>query len=166
MLKTIVNATVLSLVLAMPAHAFGLKSLAGDSGALDAVSSLGALSSLGDLSGLSDNPLVSTLTSKTDTSTAESAAGSGLLLALAGSTLNSEQSSELSGLIPGYSQLTDLVPSGTSLDSLNSVMSAADTLGIDKSTITKYIPTILEFVSKQGGSSGLMDSLSSLWGAK
>lgn len=172
MLKTAINITVLSLVLALPAHAFGLKQLDNlDSKenslkSLDSLSTMDALGSLGSMDGLSalaDNPLVSALTEQTDSGVEQSAMGSGLLLAMAGSSLSDAQGSELSSLVPGYSDLTTLIPAGSSISDMSSVLKVADTLGIDATTMMKYAPIVLKYLSNQGASSQLTDSLGSLW---
>ena len=85
------------------------------------------------------------------------------MLALAQGELSSSQDSELSQLIPGYdalesSGLSSLITNNASLES------AFSQLGLNPSMIDTFAPLLLGALQTQGASSGLLQSLSSLWG--
>ncbi|WP_413113998.1 DUF2780 domain-containing protein [Thaumasiovibrio sp. DFM-14] len=115
-----------------------------------------------------DNPLTRLLTDQLDINSTQAAGGAGALLALASSSLGSDESSELTSLIPGMDQLTGALPGNlTSMlsgaDELSGVINTFNALGIDPALISQFTPIILQFLGDQGASNGLLDSLSSLW---
>ncbi len=111
-----------------------------------------------------DSPLVSALTSQLDVSPEQATGGAGALLALATNSLSGKQSSELSGLIPGMSQLQESVPGLLGMaDNMSAVSDIFSQLGLDASMISQFAPIILQYLTSQGASSGLLGSLGSLW---
>lgn len=109
------------------------------------------------------SPLTELLTSQLPVSTEQAAGGSSALLALAQSQLSGENSSELASLIPGLSSLSGAQSLLGNVESLSAVQSAFDTLGLDASMISQFAPVILQYLSEQGASTGLLDSLTGLW---
>ncbi|KAA5737363.1 DUF2780 domain-containing protein, partial [Acinetobacter baumannii] len=103
------------------------------------------------------------LTSQLPVSSEQAAGGSSALLALAQSQLSGENSSELASLIPGLSSLSGAQSLLGNVESLSAVQSAFDTLGLDASMISQFAPVILQYLSEQGASTGLLDSLTGLW---
>ncbi|HAS8400484.1 TPA: DUF2780 domain-containing protein [Vibrio vulnificus] len=112
--------------------------------------------------GAADSDLVSAIQNSTNVSSEQAIGGIGSLLALAQNSLSSNENNELSGLIPGFDSLQS---SGlTALISNNeTVKSAFSALGLDPALISTFTPIILSVLQNQGASSGLLDSLSSIW---
>lgn len=158
-----------ALTLSLPSYAmFGF----GDDSDSDnnTTSSLGSIANMASslstssVNTQSNSPVVEALTSQLDVSSAQATAGSGALLALASSQLSSDNSSELSSLIPGLSGLESSVPGLSSMaSSMGSVTQVFEGLGMDASMVTQYVPVLMQYLSSQGASSGLMSSLGSLW---
>ncbi len=129
----------------------------------------GTLKSLTDtltsqVSNQQSSPLVNALTSQLNVSPEQATGGAGALLALASNSLSKEQSSELSGLIPGMSELQNSTPGLLSMaNNMGAVTNIFGKLGLDASTVNQFAPVILEYLTGQGASSGLLSSLTSLW---
>ncbi|AEX20781.1 MULTISPECIES: DUF2780 domain-containing protein [Vibrio] len=155
MRKTLLTLALLSMNIGS-AHAF-----------LDSVVEKSNESGLMDMVGKSlsteSSPLTELLTSQLPVSTEQAAGGSSALLALAQSQLSGENSSELESLIPGLSSLSGAQSLLGNVESLSAVQSAFDTLGLDASMISQFAPVILQYLSEQGASTGLLDSLTGLW---
>ncbi|ALR16628.1 DUF2780 domain-containing protein [Vibrio natriegens] len=155
MRKTLLTLALLSMNIGS-AHAF-----------LDSVVEKSNESGLMDMVGKSlsteSSPLTELLTSQLPVSTEQAAGGSSALLALAQSQLSGENSSELASLIPGLSSLSGAQSLLGNVESLSAVQSAFDTLGLDASMISQFAPVILQYLSEQGASTGLLDSLTGLW---
>lgn len=155
MRKTLLTLALLSMNIGS-AHAF-----------LDSVVEKSNESGLMDMVGKSlsteSSPLTELLTSQLPVSTEQAAGGSSALLALAQSQLSGENSSELESLIPGLSSLSGAQSLLGNVESLSAVQSAFDTLGLDASMIIQFAPVILQYLSEQGASTGLLDSLTGLW---
>lgn len=142
---------------------FNLKSndASKDSSALSALSS-----ALGDQDmPKMDSPIISELTNKLNVSPEQAAGGAGALLSLASNSLSSSNNNELSQLIPGFSSLQNSVPGlsqlATNSDGVSSVFSS---LGLDPSLVSKFAPIILQYLTSQNASSGLLGSLGDIWG--
>ncbi|MDP5255603.1 MULTISPECIES: DUF2780 domain-containing protein [unclassified Vibrio] len=157
-----------ALVISLPSYAlFGF----GDdsdseksSNSLSSIASAASSLSASSVNTQSNSPVVEALTSQLDVSSAQATAGSGALFALASSQLSAENSSELSSLVPGLSSLQSSVPGLSSMaTSMGSVTQIFESLGMDASMVSQYAPVLLQYLSNQGASSGLMSSLSSLW---
>ncbi|MGR5288350.1 DUF2780 domain-containing protein [Vibrio maritimus] len=120
------------------------------------------LSSANSMMNAKDSPVVNDLVDKLSVSPEQATTGVGALLSLAQSSLGSDQQSELSSLIPGMDALTS---SGllSSIQDMDSVKSAFSSVGLDPAMISQFAPVVLEYLGSQGASSGLMDSLTSLW---
>lgn len=120
------------------------------------------LSSANSMMEAKDSPVLNNLVNDLSVSPEQATTGVGALLSLAQSSLGSEQQSELSSLIPGMDSLTS---SGllSSIQNMDSVKSAFSSVGLDPSMISQFAPVVLDYLSSQGASSGLMDSLTSLW---
>lgn len=155
MRKTLLTLALLSMNIGS-AHAF-----------LDSVVEKSNESGLMDMVGKSlsteSSPLTELLTSQLPVSTEQAAGGSSALLALAQSQLSGENSSELESLILGLSSLSGTQSLLGNVESLSAVQSAFDTLGLDASMISQFAPVILQYLSEQGASTGLLDSLTGLW---
>ncbi|MFW8629227.1 DUF2780 domain-containing protein [Vibrio natriegens] len=155
MRKTLLTLALLSMNIGS-AHAF-----------LDSVVEKSNESGLMDMVGKSlsteSSPLTELLTSQLPVSTEQAAGGSSALLALAQSQLSGENSSELESLVPGLSSLSGAQSLLGNVESLSAVQSAFDTLGLDASMISQFAPVILQYLSEQGASTGLLDSLTGLW---
>jgi hypothetical protein len=120
------------------------------------------LSSANSMMNAKDSPVVNDLVDNLSVSPEQATTGVGALLSLAQSSLGSDQQSELSSLIPGMDALTS---SGllSSIQDMDSVKSAFSSVGLDPAMISQFAPVVLEYLGSQGASSGLMDSLTSLW---
>ncbi|MGR5503452.1 DUF2780 domain-containing protein [Vibrio sp. DNB22_10_4] len=120
------------------------------------------LSSANSMMNAKDSPVVNDLVDKLSVSPEQATTGVGALLSLAQSSLGSDQQNELSSLIPGMDALTS---SGllSSIQDMDSVKSAFSSVGLDPAMISQFAPVVLEYLGSQGASSGLMDSLTSLW---
>lgn len=127
---------------------------------------LGALaSSVNDqLNAAQSTPLTDLLTSELDVTPTQAAGGAGALLSLAQSQLSDSQSGELSSLIPGLSSFTGSTGLTDMITNMDSVKSTFESLGIDPSLVSQFAPVILQYLTSQGASDGLLGSLSSLWG--
>lgn len=154
MKKTLILSTLaLSLTAAAPANAF-LSNLFG--GGDEKASTEQATES---------NPLVGMLTDNLGISADQAAGGAGALLAMAGSGLSSSEHSELNSMIPGLESLTGSIPGGLSsmISNMDSVKAAFSALGLDPALISQFTPLITQYLTSQDASSGLLDSLTSLW---
>ncbi|EGQ7963987.1 TPA: hypothetical protein I7727_09120 [Vibrio vulnificus] len=109
-----------------------------------------------------DNDLITAIQSSANISSEQAVGGVGSLLALAKNSLSSNESSELAGLMPGFDSLqsSDLTALISNNDTVKSAFSA---LGLDPTLISTFAPIILSALQNQGASSGLLDSLSSIW---
>ncbi len=153
-----------ALIISLPSSAFfGFGSKSENKIDTESIKSLaGSLTS--QVSSQQDSPLVSALTSQLDVSPEQATGGAGALLALATNSLSGEQSNELSGLIPGMSQLQESVPGLLGMaDNMSAVTDIFSQLGLDSSMISQFAPIILQYLTGQGASSGLLGSLGSLW---
>lgn len=112
--------------------------------------------------GAEDTDLVSAIQQSANVSSEQAVGGVGSLLALAQSSLGSNESAELAGLVPGNDSLQ---ASGLSALIANneSVKSAFSALGMDPSLISTFTSLILSALQSQGASSSLLDSLTSIW---
>ncbi|MBY7918644.1 DUF2780 domain-containing protein [Vibrio fluvialis] len=118
----------------------------------------------------SNSALISQVTSQLPISDQQATGGVGALLSLAQNQLSDSNSAELSKLIPGMDQLTNLNLSGSKdmlsgIQSLESVNKVFEQLGLDSSMVSQFAPLLLQYLTGQGASEGLLSSLSSLWGA-
>lgn len=153
MKKTLILSTLaLSLTAAAPANAF-LSSLFGgdDEANTEQVTA--------------SNPLVGMLTDNLGISADQAAGGAGALLAMAGNGLSSSENSELNSMVPGLESLTGAIPGGlgSMISNMDSVKAAFSALGLDPALISQFTPLITQYLTSQNASSGLMDSLTSLW---
>lgn len=147
----------LSMLISAPSYAlFGLSDKDSDS--------VNKLSSQISNSAKNSSELVNTLKSELGVSTTQAAGGAGALLALASNKLPADDSNELDGLSSQLGGLLNTAKSASgSLDSMAAVKSAFEKLGLDNSMVEQYAPIVLDYLNKEGASSGLMDSLTGLW---
>ncbi|WP_154180452.1 DUF2780 domain-containing protein [Vibrio furnissii] len=121
----------------------------------------------------SNSSLISQVTSQLPVSGQQATGGVGALLSLAQNQLSESNSEELTKLIPGMDQLTSLNLSGSSgstdilssIQNMESVNKVFEQLGLDSSMVSQFAPVLLQYLTGQGASDGLLSSLSSLWGA-
>ncbi|MCG9658454.1 DUF2780 domain-containing protein [Vibrio mediterranei] len=106
--------------------------------------------------------VVDNLVKELSISPQQAATGTGALLSLAKNQLGSGQGSELNSLIPGLSSLTNS-SLFSSVENMESVKNAFASVGLDPALISQFTPVILDYLGTQGASSGLMNSLGSLW---
>lgn len=111
----------------------------------------------------SQSPLTEALTSNLSISGEQAAAGSAALLSLAQNQLPTNHSDELTGAIPGLSSLSSLGGITDQVESMSAVNDIFTKIGLDSSMIGQFTPIILEYLSGQGASSGLLTSLEELW---
>ncbi|WP_019276775.1 DUF2780 domain-containing protein [Vibrio coralliilyticus] len=111
----------------------------------------------------SQSPLTDALTSNLSISGEQAATGSAALLSLAQNQLPADQSEELTGAIPGLSSLSSLGGITGQVQSMSAVSDIFAKIGLAPSMISQFTPVILEYLSGQGASSGLMTSLEELW---
>lgn len=111
------------------------------------------------------NPMVGMLTDSLGISSEQAAGGAGALLAMASNGLSESENSELGGMIPGLDSLTGSLPAGlgSTLTNMDSVKTAFSAMGLDPALISQFTPLITKYLLSQNASSGLMDSLGSLW---
>jgi hypothetical protein len=145
-----------ALLISAPTHA------ALDLSSVSADDANNLLSSANSMMKAKDSAIVNDLVNDLSVSPEQATTGVGALLSLAQSSLGSEQQSELSSLIPGMDSLTS---SGllSSIQDMDSVKGAFSSVGLDPSMISQFAPVVLDYLGSQGASSGLMDSLTSLW---
>lgn len=166
MQKTISALTLSALLLTAPSCTLYGQ---GESENSDTTMDAGALTSLasglaGQVTAQPNSPIVSALTGALDVSPAQATGGAGALLALASSSLSGSQSSELASLVPGMDSLQNSIPGLSSLaGNMGGVNSIFEQLGLDPSMVTQFAPVILQYLTGQGASSGLLSSLGSLW---
>ncbi|GEA50444.1 hypothetical protein VIN01S_12480 [Vibrio inusitatus NBRC 102082] len=109
-------------------------------------------------------PLTDLLTSELNVTPTQAAGGAGALLSLAQTQLSDENSSELSSLIPGLDSFTGSTGLTSMITNMDSVKSTFEGLGIDPALVSQFAPVILQYLTSEGASSGLLGSLTSLWG--
>ena len=107
-------------------------------------------------------PLVDTVADQASVTSDQAVGGIGSMLALAQNSLGTADNKELATLIPGMSSLESTGLSSL-LSSQGAVESAFSGLGMDPSMVTTFAPIILQALQSQGATSGLMDSLASVW---
>lgn len=151
-----------TLFISLPSHAiFGL----GSDTKLDTdmVESLaGSLTT--EAASLESSPLVDALTNQLNVSPDQASGGAGALLALASSSLTDSESTELGSLIPGMSSLSNIAPDLLSMaGDMSAVTDMFTKLGLDPSMVNQFAPVIMEYLSGEGASSDLLNSLSGLW---
>ncbi|GAA5193696.1 DUF2780 domain-containing protein [Ferrimonas gelatinilytica] len=128
--------------------------------------------------GSGQDSLVDTLTSRLGVSDQQASGGAGALLALAQASLSGEEWGQLTSLIPQAGALAGKVDLsqfdggtlGTLEDllgddkgpSMANVMGAFDNLGLDVTSISSFVPVILDYLQQQGGAE-LVDTLTQLW---
>ncbi|MDN3679040.1 DUF2780 domain-containing protein [Vibrio tapetis subsp. quintayensis] len=154
-----------ALFVSTPSYAlFGLGSDKEQSVDTAALTSL-ATSALSDsTASVESSPIVKQLTDSLGVSPTQASGGAGALLALASNSLSGSQSSELTNLIPGMSSLTESVPGLMGMaNNLSAVNDVFAKLGLDPSMVAQFAPIIMEYLTGQGASSGLLGSLSSIW---
>ncbi|UGA55078.1 DUF2780 domain-containing protein [Vibrio sp. VB16] len=164
MKKITLLAALTTLIVSMPSHAlFGLGSDSDTKLDTDAIKSMaGSLST--EASKQESSPLLDALTSQLNVSPEQASGGAGALLALASSSLSGSESSELSNLIPGMSSLSSAAPGLLNMaGDMGAVTDIFTKLGLDPSMVSQFAPVILEYLTGQGASSGLLSSLGSLW---
>ncbi|MBD1576352.1 MULTISPECIES: DUF2780 domain-containing protein [Vibrio] len=157
MKKIAVGLVTLSLIMSAPSYAlFGLGEKDSDS--------VSKLSSQISDSAQNSSELVNSLKDQLGVSSTQAAGGAGALLALASNKLPATSGAELDGLSSQLGGLLNTAKSASSsLDSMAAVKSAFEKLGLDSAMVDQYAPIVLEYLNKEGASSGLMDSLTSLW---
>jgi hypothetical protein len=167
---TIAKTTLVLLVLitSAPSYAtFNLSNIKDAASAIDtsAISKLAtSAASNSSTSTSTTSPIVSSLTSALNVTPTQATGGVGSLLALASSSLPTEQATELSSLVPGMSSLQSSIPGLSSLtDNKEGVNSAFSQLGMDSSMISQFTPLILQYLTGQGASAELLSSLGTLW---
>ncbi|MDG3087012.1 DUF2780 domain-containing protein [Vibrio hannami] len=138
------------------------------SGSVDATSIASMVGSLtNNVQAQETSPIVQALTGQLGVTAEQATGGAGALLALASNSLTGSNSSELSNLIPGMSSLQESAPGlmslASNMDAVNQVFGA---LGLDASMVSQFAPVILQYLTSQNASSGLLSSLGSLWGTQ
>lgn len=146
-------------------HAFlNLKSSDSANDTSSTLSSLGSVVSE-QLNQNVDSPIVDSLTNELNISPEQAAGGAGALLALASNSLSSSSNNELSQLIPGLSSMQNSIPGLMAMATDNDAVSGIfSSLGLDPSLISQFTPIILQYLTSQNASGGLVDSLSAIWG--
>jgi len=156
--KTLIITAAVSAVISSPSYAF-LNKLTESNDLSSMVSS--------ELSQAESNSaLLTQLTNQLPVSETQAAGGVGSLLTLAQNQLSDTNSAELESLLPGLDQLTSLAGSSSTLSSITdlaAVNKIFNQLGLDSSMVSQYAPIILQYLTSQGASSGLLTSLSALW---
>ncbi|PMJ36847.1 hypothetical protein BCU24_23640 [Vibrio cyclitrophicus] len=107
-------------------------------------------------------PLADTVANQASVTSDQAVGGIGSMLALAQNSLGTADNNELASLIPGMSTLESTGLTSV-LNSQGAVESAFSGLGMDSSMISTFAPIILQALQSQGATSGLMDSLATVW---
>jgi len=156
MKKAAIGLVTLGLMMSSPSHAFfGL----GDSDS-DVTSQITQISD----SAQNSSTLISSLTDQLGVSSSQATGGTGALLALASNQLSGSNSEELDGLTSQLGGLVETAQSASStLDTMSSLNSAFEKLGLDSGMVSQFAPIILEYLSGEGASSSLISSLTSIW---
>lgn len=94
-------------------------------------------------------------------------AGSGVatLLTQAQNNLTADQSNELNQLIPSLSELSGLIPNQnlSTILQRKEVNQAFNALGLDASMVEQFVPVLMQYLTQQGASQNLLESLGKLW---
>ncbi|CAM4198063.1 DUF2780 domain-containing protein [Vibrio neonatus] len=152
-----------ALVLSTPSYAyFGFGSDDDEDKTTDMSALTGQISQ--QLNSAQSTPLTDLLSSQLDVTPTQAAGGAGALLSLAQTQLSDDNASELSSLIPGLSSFTGSTGLTSMITNMDSVKSTFESLGLDPSLVSQFAPVILQYLTSEGASSGLLGSLSSLWG--
>ncbi|MDN3716467.1 DUF2780 domain-containing protein [Vibrio breoganii] len=153
-----------ALVLSTPSYAlFGLFGSDDDEEKQPDMSAL--TSQIGEqLNTAQSTPLADLLSSELDVTPTQAAGGAGALLSLAQTQLSDENSSELSSLIPGLNSFTGSTGLTSMITDMDSVKRTFEGLGIDPVLVSQFAPIIIQYLTSEGASSGLLGSLTSLWG--
>ncbi|QXO17685.1 DUF2780 domain-containing protein [Vibrio ostreae] len=163
MKRSIVSALVLSTVFSAPSFAFL------NFGSKDQSNDLASMVSSTLNQAESNSSLITQVTNQLPVSPQQATGGVGAMLSLAQNQLSESNSEELGQLLPGMDQLTNLNLSGSkdTLSGLNNLSAVHDVfkgLGLDPSMISQFAPLVLQYLTSQGASDGLLGSLSKLWG--
>ncbi|ENM5729400.1 DUF2780 domain-containing protein [Vibrio mimicus] len=135
-----------------------------------------SLNSLGsnDLAGLvgqtlsqskATQDLLNQFTSQLPLTPQQAGGGVATLLTQAQNHLNTEQSSELNQLIPNLNELNGLIPNQnlSTILQRKEVNQAFNALGLDASMVEQFVPVLMQYLTQQGASQNLLESLSKLW---
>jgi hypothetical protein len=118
----------------------------------------------GQIDAQPDSPIVNALTGALDVTPTQATGGAGALLSLASGSLSDTQNTELASLVPGLDELQSAVPGLSSLNSgMDTVNTVFEQLGMDASMVSQFAPLILQYLSGQGASADLINSLTALW---
>lgn len=163
MKRSIISALVLSTLFSAPSFAFL------NFGSDDQQQDLAGMVSNTLNQAESNSSLITQVTNQLPVSAQQATGGVGAMLSLAQNQLSDSNSQELGQLLPGMDQLTNLNLSGSKdmlsgINNLSAVNDAFKGLGLDPSMISQFAPLVLQYLTSQGASDGLLGSLSNLWG--
>ncbi|EEX66236.1 MULTISPECIES: DUF2780 domain-containing protein [Vibrio] len=109
--------------------------------------------------------LLTQFTSQLPLSPQQAGGGVATLLTQAQNNLTADQSNELNQLIPSLNELTGLIPNQnlSTILQRKEVNQAFNTLGLDASMVEQFVPVLMQYLTQQGASQNLLESLGKLW---
>lgn len=109
--------------------------------------------------------LLTQFTSQLPLSPQQAGGGVATLLTQAQNNLTADQSNELNQLIPSLNELTELIPNQnlSTILQRKEVNQAFNTLGLDASMVEQFVPVLMQYLTQQGASQNLLESLGKLW---
>jgi len=113
--------------------------------------------SLTEMAGALKDPLISMLTSKLGVTDGQAKGGMGSLLTLAKEKLSGGDFGKLTALLPQASKYMDTAKQlgavAGPLKNLGGLNGALSKLGMKPDTVSKFVPTVADYVGKLGGDS-------------
>ncbi|HHI5410411.1 DUF2780 domain-containing protein [Vibrio metoecus] len=109
--------------------------------------------------------LLTQFTSQLPLTPQQAGGGVATLLTQAQNNLTADQSNELNQLIPSLNELTGLIPNQnlSTILQRKEVNQAFNTLGLDASMVEQFVPVLMQYLTQQGASQNLLESLGKLW---
>ncbi|MEI2564069.1 DUF2780 domain-containing protein [Vibrio metoecus] len=109
--------------------------------------------------------LLTQFTSQLPLTPQQAGGGVATLLTQAQNNLTADQSNELNQLIPSLNELTELIPNQnlSTILQRKEVNQAFNTLGLDASMVEQFVPVLMQYLTQQGASQNLLESLGKLW---
>ncbi|KDO13855.1 DUF2780 domain-containing protein [Vibrio metoecus] len=109
--------------------------------------------------------LLTQFTSQLPLSPQQAGGGVATLLTQAQNNLTADQSNELNQLIPSLNELIGLIPNQnlSTILQRKEVNQAFNTLGLDASMVEQFVPVLMQYLTQQGASQNLLESLGKLW---
>lgn len=109
--------------------------------------------------------LLTQFTSQLPLTPQQAGGGVATLLTQAQNSLTADQSNELNQLIPSLNELSGLIPNQnlSTILQRKEVNQAFNALGLDASMVEQFVPVLMQYLTQQGASQNLLESLGKLW---